>query len=281
MSTKILSGSPESENIDAKLRAWRQGDVALDVDWFVHIANGNQLLTDIEVEEREIGAVTTGAKGVVVVSQTCDIVRNCLKRPFVQVARLVHMTNEQIGGVQRLERPQFLLIPSIVHMGLVGDIDQIMTVEKSIVADWTRSPGCTNDTERRQVADALARHKNRPALPDEFAKVVSPLFDRLRNQRKSQNDEGRAIRALNQIRVTAQPDWSAPEIDLHFWFILGENTDPEIEWEKIVEGWIVRLDGQSGFRTFSGAAVELSDMTADEYVNSDVWDLDRLSSIPS
>lgn len=277
MSVKIQQGSPEADEIDKKLRAWRQGDVALDVDWFVHVANANSLLTDIDLEGDNIGAVTTEAIGVAVVSQTCDIVRSCLKRPFVQVARLVSMTDEQIHEVRRLERPQFALIQSIADKNFVADLDQIMTIEKSILVNWQRLDGCTNDRERRHLADALARHKSRPALPDEFADAISNLAKRLRNQRGKNTQEGSAIEALNQIRVTAQPDWYAPDIQLHFWFVLKDNAATGIEWGVIIESWLFHLKKTGSFKEYSGMAVELANMTAEDYVNSDAWDLERLS----
>jgi len=38
-----------------------------------------------------------------------------------------------------------------------------------------------------------------------------------------QTDEGRALRALREIRVSAGPSWDAETVSLMFWFIRDEN----------------------------------------------------------
>ena len=38
--------NPDTKRIDGALAQWRQGDVALDACWFVHVADGDAALTD-------------------------------------------------------------------------------------------------------------------------------------------------------------------------------------------------------------------------------------------
>ena len=46
------------------------------------------------------------------------------------------------------------------RLGFAVDLDRVMTVEKSIVADWKRTPGWELDQEVREFAMALARKGN-------------------------------------------------------------------------------------------------------------------------
>lgn len=75
--------SPDSnavKRIDAALREWRQGDLALGESWFVHVANGAEPLTALTALAAEAegadgpSALTSEVPGLVVVTQTCDIV---------------------------------------------------------------------------------------------------------------------------------------------------------------------------------------------------------------
>ena len=98
-----LTGEDEQE-IDQALQVWRQGDVSLDTDLeFLHFADLSRphspasvqvtdaLAADGEAIEAGATAVLDEVRGVVMLSQTCDIVRGCRARPFVEVAPLVEV----------------------------------------------------------------------------------------------------------------------------------------------------------------------------------------------
>lgn len=78
------------------------------------------------------------------VTQTCDIVRSCAERPFIEVAPLVEVNEQLLYEIKRC-RPQFAYISGISQLNLVVDLDRVMTVEKAVVASWQRQPGCHND----------------------------------------------------------------------------------------------------------------------------------------
>src|SRR5687768_2755327 len=136
----------EIEEIDAALRSWRQGDVTLDAGLeFLHLADLSRALSPASRQAAEsiaqIGKVPTAAPaalldevpGLVVLSQTCDVVRSCERRPFVAVAPLVAVQPEQLQAVARLQQPAFAYVPAVAARGLVADLDRVMTVEKAIV----------------------------------------------------------------------------------------------------------------------------------------------------
>ena len=164
----------EAQEIDRALKDWRQGDVSLDADLeFLHLADlsrphspasiqvANTLEEDGQVVKAEAAAVLDNVRGLVMLSQTCDIVRGCRDRPFVEVAPVVEVKEDLIEEIRRLKRPAFAYIPSISDDGLVADLDRVMTVEKALLARLTRTPGWETDAELRDFALALTRKRSR------------------------------------------------------------------------------------------------------------------------
>lgn len=60
-----------------------------------------------------------------------------------------------------------------------------MTVEKAVVASWTRTDGCRTDEQRRAFATALSRKRARFAFPDDFVAAARQLQDRLADKHGS------------------------------------------------------------------------------------------------
>jgi hypothetical protein len=171
-------------------------------------------------------------------------------------------------------------LPALSDSGLIVDLDRVMTVEKSIVAKWQRTPGYTLDADGRAFAQALARKRVRFAFPDDFTVFAKKLQTRLADKHEKNTDEGRGLRALREIRVHASPTWDADPVTLLFWFIRNDrDTDFEGKsWAELLKG-LLRLVPQAGrFRSVDGQVVTLEEMTGADYVGSDPLDLDHLSS---
>lgn len=272
----------EAERIDTALAAWRQGDAALDVQWFLHAADPSQPLTEVSAQASGEGptALTSEVEGVVVVTQTCDIVRACTERPFVEVVPLVRVEARVLQEVQKGRRPAYAFIPAGAARQLVADLDRVMTVEKSLVASWTRTPGWETDSQARDIAQALSRKRVRFAFPDDFTHFVRKLQGRLQEKHEKQTEEGRALRALREIRVRATPSWDAPDIELTFWFISDEDMAgfQRQELRVHLDAWLALVPASGRFKSVSGFMVLLEDMTGRDYVESDRLDLDHLSS---
>ena len=103
----MASTAEQIEDIDAALQFWRQGDVTLDAGLeFLHLADlsvplspASQHVATSIIETG--GALSAGlhalldeVPGLVMLSQTCDIVRSCGHRPFVEAAPLALMEPE-------------------------------------------------------------------------------------------------------------------------------------------------------------------------------------------
>jgi hypothetical protein len=277
----LAPDSDEAKRIDAALREWRQGDLALEESWFVHVGDGAAPLTAAAAEAAGgAQALTSAALGLVVLTQTCDIVRNCVTRPYVEVAPLVRVSEDDLHQVKRGRRPAHATLPALEKDLLVADLDRVMTVEKSIVASWKRTPGFTRDADGRAFALALVRKRVRFAFPDDFTTLVRKLQKRLEEKHDRESVEGRALRGLREIRVSAVPSWDDAPCTLTFFFVRnGKDVDFEGKsWSTFVEAWL-KLAPESGrFTTIFGQVTTLEDLRASDYVDSDPLDLDHLSS---
>ena len=281
-----MAPKDEIRRIDEALRVWRQGDCILGEHWFVHRFSPTHPLTE---EAAKIAADTAGSgvdlaesevRGLMVASQSCDVVRSCSDRPFVEVCPLVELTEDVPKEVERGRRPQVAYVPGVALRRLAADLDRVMTVEKSIVATWERTPGCEDDPARRSLAAALARKRVRFAFPDDFAVVARKLQSRLGDKHDKNSDEGRGLRALREIRVRAAPSWGASGIDVFFWFIRNDD-DADFggkSWAKLLEDWLKLVPASGRFRSVDGLVITLEDLTARDYVESDPLDLDYLST---
>ena len=277
--------------IDEALRAWRQGDVSLDAGLeFLHLADlsrphspaSRQAAEDManNGEALEAGAmpVLDEVRGMVMLSQTCDVVRGCRDRPFVEVAPLIEMSRQEVEAIRRLKRPAFAYVPATAEAHLVADLDRTMTVEKSLVARWTRKPGWKTDAELRDFALALARKRSRFAFPDDFVAAARALQRHLVDKHDKETEEGAHLRVLREIRVRAVPSWEDDRVQLGWWFV--KEADPvnvDADWPKYLEQWLTLFDQSGRFHLDSRIACRLEDMTARDYVESDRLDLDRLS----
>ena len=68
-----------------------------------------------------------------------------------------------------------------------------MTVEKAVVAKWTRIPGCATDDERVAFAKALARKRRRFAFPNGFNSGPVKFRGRLKDKDGKNSPEGHLI----------------------------------------------------------------------------------------
>jgi hypothetical protein len=270
------------QQVDQQLEDWRQGDCVVGEQWFLFRTDVARPLTDDGAAAAEEGVENAEAEvqGLAVVTQTCDLVRRCGDRPFVEVCPLVEVEESVLRETERGRRPNYAFIPGVADQLLVADLDRVMTVEKSVVADWERLQGCLDDDSTRRLSLALARKRARTAFPDDFVAFASPLMKRMLSKHDKESDEGRALRALRELRVRATPSWDADEVTLMIWFIRSED-EPSFEnqgWDQYLDAWLKRVPKKDRFVDVAGVVTTLDDLTAREYVESDPLDLDHLSS---
>lgn len=271
-------GSEDARNIDRALAEWRQGDVALDEPWFSHVADPSRPLTEVSAQANgEIQPLISEVAGLIMLTQSCDIVRSCVDRPFLEVAPLEKVEPGVLEQIRKGLRPAFAFVPATADIGLVADLDRVMTVEKAVAMNWKRRQGCSTDAERRDFAQALTRKRARFAFPDDFVALTPYLQKRIQEKRDRQTDVGRALRALREIRVVAVPSWDSDKIELFFWFIRDETDPVQRHWPSLVADVLKLVPVKGRFNLIEGQVTTLCDITAKDYVDSDPLDLDHLS----
>lgn len=266
--------------IDDAMRVWRQGDLALDETVFVHLADTDTPLTPAAREAGSGGLQTlqSATTGLMVITQTCDLVRHCLNRPYVEVAPLVELSEDEYRTVARERIPSRATLHCLSAPRLAADLDRSMTVEKAVVAEWARTPGCDDDAEMRRLAEALARKRSRFAFPDDFTKLAGPLRKRLLEKHGRRSEEGDALRELTEIRVAATPNWQADRVTLLFWFVQPAGSEHAVTPDRLE--YLLGLMKPAGrYILVEGLIATLDDMSATDYVASDRLELDFLSAV--
>jgi hypothetical protein len=274
------------EEIDTALQEWRQGDAALDPGTFiVHLADRVVPLTPEAADgvsaEYSVFDVLSTVRGYAVVTQTCDIIKSCSSSPYAEVCPLVHIEDEIFfNDVKKARRPNYAFLPQLADQHLVVDLERTMTIEKAVLARWTRIPGCTTDEERVAFANALARKRQRFAFPDGFNTGLRKFRDRIRDREGKNNSEGQLVAALDQIRVQPTPGWEAASVLVTLWFLLKPDRIQDFDVARTcIQSWIERIRFPSTFSLTNPAfnLVEPRDMTVQDYLTSYPLDYDDVS----
>ena len=283
----------QRQAINQSLAAWRQGDISFDAGIeSLHFADISIPHSPWSIREFQrlsssnmpvpggITPICHRVEGLVVLSQTCDVIRDCVDRPFVEIAPLVQLDARIVEETRLLKRPSFGFVPATENRCLVADLDRPLTIEKSIVARWNRVAGWNTDEEIRDFSLALSRKRSRFAFPDDFVMAARNMQRRFVSKHSKQTSEGIHLRALKEIRVRAAPSWTGEHVILNWWFIKGTEPDrADIAWADLAEEWLDLFDRTGRFGVDTHIVCRLEDMTARDYVESVPLDLDQLSVV--
>ncbi len=259
-----------------------QGDV-IEVGAIAWLASGSAPLTSQSAEAggSAISCVVAEADRLVIVSQTCDIVRDCSQRPFVLLARVVALEEPAAGEARRGYRPRFIALPGLGD-DTFADLDLVIGIEKSAFLDIETTRGLRDEAAQRRFGIAAGRVFSRFAFPDDLVISLRGLVARVRQKHAKDSPEGRALEALEEIRITGSPSWNAEAVDVFITFAPATRADaqgvmPDDEWDELVDSWLRQAEPFGVIRTVDGAMIPLDELSALEYVDSDALDLDFLS----
>ena len=232
-------------DLDDPLKHWRQGDFALDVGGFLFAypaKSGSKFVA------REI---TENIVGLIVVSQSCDIVRRTGGRDYLAVCPLVKVPEEELSAIQKGRRPYFTDVEN-ADRTVVADLRRVMSVHKDIVQTWERQAGFKNEDGHRRFAAALERKFGQFAFPDEFDEAIKKFRERVwERHNRPQSEPGKVYRSLVEIRFRAEPRWSSDERTITAIAVMHERDNCEVAREVIskeLEAALVNIDWPEGYK---------------------------------
>lgn len=290
-----VAGAPDDGDLQMVIRLWSQGDCAigeLPILW--GFAQDDPLTATAREQAREgepvlgVSIAAEAVDGLVVVSQTCDIVRGLSDRPFVQVAPLVRTDETDLVLIRARMRPRFAYLPALAGECLIADLDRVFTVEKTLLARWNRVPSCEDEGQRRSFSETIRRYYNRPALPDSFVQGVRGLEAWFREKHDRVPDPpkkgptpfhpGACLRALEMVLIRANPSWEASSFHVDFLLVRKSDEDgiSAETWKKFMDvcKGKVTLPAQI---TSGWSEMPLLHLQAKRYLESEVLDFDYLS----
>jgi len=263
----------------------RQGDV-IEIGAIAWLASAGAPLTpqSVEASGDGISCVVAEADRMVVVSQTCDVVRDCGQRPFVLLARVTTLDEPAAGEARRGHRPRYVALPGLGDRAF-ADLDLVIGIEKSAFLGVGATRGLPDVDAQRRFGIAAGRVLSRFAFPDDLVVALRALVARVRQKHAKDSPEGRAVAVLEDIRVTGSPSWDAEQVDVFITFAPATRADANAvmtdqEWDELVDSWLRQAEPFESIRTIDGAMIPLEEMTALEYLESDALDLDYLSWAP-
>lgn len=219
------------------------------------------------------------ADGLVVVSQSCDIVRDWDERPTVLVAPLTLVTGQDLEKIRRLEKPSKVYIPGIAAQSLVGDLDGIFPVEKALLATWKRVAGCPTLEDQRRFAKCLDRYFSRPAYPDDFKDLVGKLEAWMRDKHDG-NGAGEFLRMIDRVLVHAETPWDGPSVQLCFFLIPSLRATVEEDLARAVEAFEKKLGAVGRYLKPKVQIQGLDAMPASLFLVAQPLDVEYLSGRP-
>ena len=270
------------ERVNSYTRTLRQGDIVY-LGALAWIANAQEPLTPQSAEVGGVGltSIVVEHEELTIVSQTCDLVRDCKSRPFVLLAPIVRLQESISEEARKGRRPQFVWVPTAGNDAF-ADLDKVVTVEKSAIVSCRTRRGLPDQDTQRRFGLAIARVFGRFAFPDDLQPVLRPFVDRIKRKHGRDSPEGKALAAIQEIRITGSPSWEDKEIDVFITIAPGTRNEADKimvqeQWDKLVDGWLTRVAPSGIIQSVECAMIPLDELSARAYIDSDPLDLDYLS----
>jgi hypothetical protein len=255
--------STEEENF----AEWGQGDASLDVDALPHVNAENEII-DLRVA------------GVVITSQTCDIVNGSSlpgSPALIQVAGLVEQNARFVEEVRKFRRPRYLYVPALSHRNLVADLELTATYDRAVLSKWTRVPAPQDRESRSHCSFALGRQRARHAFPDLWATAFDKLRDWIKARAGKDSDEGRFVDAIEELRVVADDVDRPPSIDIICIMPVTATPSQRAAWAATM---IPLMTGKLDKAWCPNVVVRLAttrELTAEEYLSARPLDFEAMS----
>lgn len=302
MSTEKWEADPDQiQEINSVLIGWQQGDVLQsDEAALVVVADVHRPLTEVAADAAsEVGGsgdrlmlVEEEVEGLVITSQTCDVIETCVTTPELTLSPIVRLAGEKAAVAAAGWVPRYAPVPGVGDDAF-ADLGRSTTLQKGALTSWKQTRGLRSDEETRTFQRIAGRNVGRFAFPDDMKPATDALRMRLRKKRDKDSFEGRALNMVEEIRMLATPDWSASDIDVDIYFLGStrgemaalEEAEKEktpqkgqvSDWEALRVEWQNRCSPYGVIKTLRVQILGLDEFDARSYVDSDAMDLGGMS----
>ncbi len=285
------------KKVDEVLSEWRQGDVLRSPDIsMLTLAHVEWPLTPAAAEAAErvggedgsdVVLVENEIEALVIVSQTCDVVETAATAPEIVLCPLYRIEDEHSAAeAAKGWIPRFAPVPGEGDDAF-ADLSRWTTVEKALAIEWERTQGLRSDKEIQGFQAITQLQIGRFALPDDWKPAFAPLRQRMRDKRNRESPEGRALRAIDEIRVLAFPNWEADEIEVDIYFLVNSREDwtavateaenADEEWEELRQIWQARCSPAGCIKSMNVIAIPIEELDARTYSDAAPLNLGGMS----
>jgi hypothetical protein len=229
-----LMSSPLNDDVAERMRSYRQGDLLAD-------------LLEVFAVTPDGFATVPAPEGVVIVSQTCDVVQD--RVPVIHVAPLTTLEGSKAAQARGGRWIRYIPVPNLGD-DKFADVAHVCPVHKAVIASCTRQPGVETPTDTSKFGKSVGRNFSRFAFPDEVTAWMELLADSLRSKSGNLNSpEGRLLERVIQFRLQSLTGWDSPPYDLRLIVIVKPGTVPTFENDQIpsfseeLQHWLYTSEG--------------------------------------
>ena len=170
-----------------------------------------------------VGSTST-PHGVVIVSQTCDVVLP--GRPQITVAKVTEVEENNVADLLKGKKARYY---PLVGLGpnYFASFDEVAVVSKQAVVACGISSGIdvADFHARSDFSRALSRHFGRYAFPDEVSYWLQPFEDVvLQKYAKPNSYEAQALRAVREFRLEESSGWTKRPYAITLYAVLDGGT---------------------------------------------------------
>lgn len=161
----------------------------------------------------------------VVVSRSCDIVRDSARTPNVFIAPLTERADrESLEG----RNPRWAPLPDYDGGGYGADLEGLRQIPKEELVGKQGDSGCNTPAGELTFRRAAGRFFARPSHHDSVEKTLAPMADQMKRRSGKDSPEGRLIDVITDVRLEIDPaldphDHSS-EREIHVWFIVSADA---------------------------------------------------------
>lgn len=220
------------------------------------------------------GASHKAGDQLVVISQTCDIVKSQTVEPVVWAIRAFKTDNsavlKQAGGNSKR---QFLLDES---RGLVVEMSDMTAIEKPVLIELTPSVGAPDEATRRRFANWLADRFSRVPQDTPVVKaVIKPILDNLRNLQSQNDPDLWVLEHLQEVRFGRLQGMPPYNVLLLFMLKNSLSPDGELALARLIGHMRQWLANQGQAELVAADTATPADITLENYLSTDKLDLDE------